>query len=113
MRYMSLWRPGPNANPPTPELYAAMGALIEETRRDGTLILTGGWDPNSACTTVKATKGKITVLDGPYAETKELIAGFAIFQAKTKEEAVTFIRRFLDLVGDGNCEVREFPEDGN
>ncbi|MEP6574409.1 MAG: YciI family protein, partial [Gemmatimonadota bacterium] len=80
MRYMSLWRPGKNANPPTEQLFAEMGQLIGEMSKAGILVSTGGWDPASPFFTVKMSNGKVTVTDGPYAEAKEVVAGFAIIE---------------------------------
>jgi hypothetical protein len=83
-----------------------MNKLISEMSKAGVLIQTGGWDPNSPCTILKSTSGKVTVTDGPYTEAKELIAGFAIFEAKSKDEAIEWGTRFLRIAGDGTSEMR-------
>jgi hypothetical protein len=107
---MTLWRPGKNANPPTEQLFADMGKLIEEMTKAGVLISTGGWDPGSPCTTLKMSGGKMTVTDGPFAEAKEVIAGFAMIEVKSKEEAIQWGTRFLKLAGEGTSEMRELPD---
>ena len=108
MRYMTLWRPGPKSHAMTRQMEEQMGALIGEMTKAGVLVLTGGWDPASPCTVVKAAAdGEVRVIDGPYAETKEVVAGFAIIEVKTKEEAVVWTKRFLKVAGEGSSEVRE------
>jgi hypothetical protein len=106
MVFMSLWRPAKNANPPTEKLMAEMNALIDEMTKAGVLLKTGGWDPTSPCTLLKSSNGQVTVTDGPYAESKELIAGFAIFEVKSKQEAIVWGTRFLNVAGAGLCEMR-------
>ncbi len=107
MRFMTLWRPGPRANPPTEKMMAEMNKLIDEMLKVGVMIQSGGWDPASPCTLFKSADGKVTVTDGPYTETKELIAGFAILEVKSKAEAIEWGRRFLKIAGDGTSEMRE------
>jgi hypothetical protein len=107
MIYMSLWRPAKNANPPTEKMVAEMNALIDEMTKAGVLLKTGGWDPTSPATLLKSENGKVTVTDGPYAESKELIAGFALFEVKSKQEAISWGTRFLGIAGEGLCEMRQ------
>jgi hypothetical protein len=110
MVYMSLWRPTKNANPPTEKMMAAMNALIDEMTKAGVLLKTGGWDPTSPCTLLKNLNGKVTVTDGPYTESKEVIAGFALFEVKSKQEAVAWGARFLAIAGEGACEMRPLAQ---
>jgi hypothetical protein len=106
MRYMGLWRPGKHANN-SERTMAEMGKLIEDWTKAGKLIATGGWPPDIKCATLRNTaKGDITVTDGPYAESKELIGGFALLEADSFEEAVALTRRFVEVAGEGVCEVR-------
>src|SRR2546428_4746607 len=72
--------------PPSPELMAEMGKLIEETTRAGILLATGGLGDKS--THVRSSAGKVTITDGPFTETKELTGGFALVEGKSKEEAL-------------------------
>ena len=105
MRYMCLWRPGKAANPPE-KVMAEMTKFIDETTRSGQLVLTGGWSPQSPATTIRNAGGKISVTDGPYAEAKEMIGGFALLECKSLEEAIELGRRFVQIAGDGTSEIR-------
>jgi hypothetical protein len=95
--------PSKPAAPPTPEVYAAMGKLIEEMTKAGVLVATGGLDPRAI--RIQSSGGKITVTDGPFAEAKEAIVGFALIDAKSKEEAIEYSRRFWKVVGDGEGKI--------
>ncbi len=72
----------------------------------GVLLATDGLQPSSKGSRVRITNGKFTVIDGPFTETKELISGFAIVQAKSKAEAIDLAKRFLKVVGEGEREIR-------
>jgi hypothetical protein len=107
MRFMLLYKPGHEADgPPPPEHMAEMGKFIEEMARAGVLIATDGLQPSSKGARVRISGGKFTVTDGPFTETKELIAGYAIIQVMSKEEAIEQAKRFLKLVGEGESEIR-------
>ena len=112
MRYLALWHPQQNGVPPTQNHHVQMGRLIEEMTKAGVLQDTGGWDPKAPAILVKNSGGKVTVTDGPYAEAKELVAGFAIFQVTSREEAVKWGSRFIEIAGDGVSEMREIPQAG-
>jgi hypothetical protein len=104
---MSLYKPGRESDaPPSEHVIAALGQLIEDMAKAGTLIATDGLQPSSMGARVRIDNGKLTVTDGPFAETKELIGGYAILNAKSKEEAIELTKRFLSLMGEGECEVR-------
>ena len=92
------------ATPPSPELYMEMGKLIQEMSKAGVLLATGGLDPQHA-TRIKSSGGKITVTDGPFAESKEAVVGFALIEAKSREEAIEYSRRFWKVVGDGEGKI--------
>src|SRR2546428_13267110 len=85
--------------PPSPELMAEMGKLIEETTRAGILLATGGLGDKS--THVRSSAGKVTITDGPFTETKELTGGFPLIEAKADAEALHRGHRFRQSVGDG------------
>jgi hypothetical protein len=85
---------------------AAMGKLIEEMAEAGVLLATDGLQPSSKGARVRISGGTFTVTDGPFAETKELIAGYAIIQAQSKPEAIEWAKRFLEVVGEGESEIR-------
>src|SRR2546428_4989245 len=92
--------------PPSPELMAEMGKLIEETTRAGILLATGGLGDKS--THVRSSAGKVTITDGPFTETKELTGGFALIAGKSKEEGLQWAQRLPKIGGDrgvGNQEV--------
>jgi len=71
----------------------------------GVLLATGGLGPNP--TQVISSGGKVTITDGPFAEAKEAVVGFALVEAKSKEEAIEFSRRFWQVAGDGAGEIYE------
>jgi hypothetical protein len=104
---MMMTKNDPNypITPPTPEMYAAMDKLIQEMTRAGVLLATGGLGPNP--TQIKSSGGKITVTDGPFTEAKEAVVGFALVEAKSKEEAIELSRRFWQVAGDGVGEIYE------
>ncbi len=92
--------------PPSPELIAKMGTFIEEVAKAGVLLATDGLQPSAKGKRVRLSQGKVTVIDGPFTESKELIASYALFQVKTMEEAVEWTTRFLNVLGEGECELR-------
>ena len=110
MRFLSIYKTVETNVPPTPEHMAAMGKLIEETMKSGELLATEGCLSSAKGMRVRIADGKVTVTDGPFTESKELIAGFAILQANSKEEALASTKKFLDVVGVGECEVRQLYE---
>lgn len=100
-----------------PGLYDEMGKFIEQYAKAGNFIGGAGLQPLAKGTQVRLRGGKITVVDGPFAESKEIVGGYAIMDFKTKEEALDNARRFMELHlkhipdFDGICEVRPFAED--
>jgi hypothetical protein len=104
MRFL-MYSVDPVQAPPTPEMVAEVGKFTEETKRAGVLLATGGLGPNS--THVRTAGGKVTVLDGPFAEAKELTGGFALVEVKTRDEAIEWARRFRKIVGDGESVIQE------
>lgn len=107
MRFISLFTHEETGTPPTPELIAAMGRLIEEGMKAGWLIGTEGCLPSALGARVRATGGNILVTDGPFVESKEVIGGFAILEAKSKDDAIRLAKEFLAVAGDGECEIRQ------
>ncbi len=99
---------GKAPTPPTPEMFAEMGKFMDELTRKGALIATGGVDPHG--THLKSYDGRITVTDGPYTEAKEAIVSYALIEAKTKEEAIEYSKRFWKIAGDGEGDIYQaFP----
>lgn len=87
-----------------------MGKLIEEAMREGWLLTTEGCLPSALGARVRFSDSKFNVTDGPFTETKELIGGFAIIQAKSKQEAIDLTKRFLREADGGECEIRQLYE---
>jgi hypothetical protein len=111
MRFLCLYKPSkPEGVPPSQQEMAQMGKLIEELTKSGVLLATEGCLPSAKGARVRLSKGKITVTDGPFTEAKELVGGFALIRAKSKDEAVELTKRFLNVAGDGESEIREVFE---
>jgi hypothetical protein len=114
MRYLCVYKPArPEGTPARPDEMARMGQLIDEMTRAGVLLGTEGCAPSSKGVRVRLENGQYKVTDGPFTETKELIAGFALIKVATKQEAVEWTKRFLDTAGDGESEVRLLHEMGD
>lgn len=111
MRFLSIYRPGTDGGaPPTEKEMADMGKLIEDWMRAGTLIDTGGLLPSALGSHVSYDGGKLSVVDGPFTEAKEVIGGYAILEAKSKAHAIELAKEFLKFTGHGKCEVRQMWE---
>ena len=111
MRYLMLFRPADTARmesgtPPSAELMATMGELVQRKFAEGKLLSTEGCAATSKGALVSLTNGKLGITDGPFAEAKEIIGGFALFQLKSKQEAIAEAREFLEIAGDGTVEIR-------
>jgi len=87
-----------------------MGKLIEEGMIAGWLLGTEGCLPSALGARVRISSGKLTVTDGPFTGAKELVGGFALLQANSKQEAVELVKEFLQVVGEGECELRHLYE---
>jgi hypothetical protein len=112
MKFVSIWKPDPSVwtAEPDEKQMAAMGELIGELMSAGVLLDTGGVSDGGSSLRVKLAGGQVTVTDGPFAETKEVVGGFAIFKVNSREEAVALTRRFLAIAGDGMSELHEVSE---
>ena len=98
---------------PEEQLMAAMATYHEELAKAGALLDGSGLQPTSKGWRIKYSGKKNTVIDGPFAETKELIAGYTLIQVKSKEEALEWTKRFPNPAGDGKeaeIEVRQLFE---
>lgn len=107
MRFLSIYKSTESNVPPSPEHLAKLEKLIEESMRSGELLATEGCLPTAFGSRVRIANGQVSVTDGPFAETKEVIGGFAILQASSKEQAIEQARKFLQVMGSGECEVRQ------
>ncbi len=96
--------------PPSKELVEEMGKFMEEASRAGVLLAAEGVHPSSKGARLAFSGGKRTVTDGPFAEAKELIAGFAIIRVNSREEAIDWATRFADVLGDVEIEIRQVVE---
>ena len=107
MRYLSIYKTVETNQPPTLEEMTAMGQLIEESMKSGELLATEGCLPSAKGVRVRLSQGELVVTDGPFTESKEVIGGFAILEASSKEEAIRLAKDFLKVAGDGECELRQ------
>jgi len=89
MRFLSIFKSPEKNTPPSPQEMARMGKLVEDV-----------------------SDGKLKVTDGPFSEAKEVVGGFAIFQVNSKEEALEHVKQFLQVVGVGECELRQLYDAG-
>ena len=105
-----------NAEVPA-SLYEEMGKFIEDATKKGNFVSGAGLQPTSAGTRVRLQGGKISVIDGPFTESKEIVGGYSIIDAKTHEEALDLAKRFMELhrkhwpTFEGECEMRPFEEE--
>ena len=105
MKFLMVTKSIPGAPPPSPEQMAELGRFTAEMVKSGVVLLTGGLIRPSTGIQIRNAGGKISVTDGPYAETKELIDGFAIVEAKSKEDAIAHATRFMSIVGEAEGEI--------
>lgn len=115
MRFMLMVRATKDSESgalPDPEMLAAMGKFNEEMVNAGVMLAGEGLQPSSKGARVRFSGGKRTVVDGPFAETKELIAGFWILQCRSKEEALEWAKRCPQpMPGDCELELRQIFSD--
>ena len=112
MRFLSMVRINENSGlVPSEQLMNDMGKLIDEMTREGVLISTAGLRPTKESVRVRLRGGKLSTVDGPFVETKDVVGGFAILEAGSMNEAIELTKRFLRVHGDEwqvECEVRRF-----
>jgi hypothetical protein len=119
MRFMMMVKTAESNGAPPKELMDAMAKLTEDANKTGTMITSGGLAPMSMSTRVRLSRGQITTTDGPFTEAKEVVGGYAIFELKSKEEALEGAQRFMELHKkhwpgwEGETEIRQIfgPED--
>jgi hypothetical protein len=113
MRFMTMVKSVENTGRPPQALMDAIAKLAEEGTRAGVLVETGGLLPSAMGARVRVSAGKLTVTDGPYAEAKEVIGGYAVFDVQSKDEAVKLGTQFMELHKkywpgwEGECEIRQ------
>jgi hypothetical protein len=115
MRYLSILK-GNKATEgyvPSKEDAARMGALIEQAMKDGWLLATEGLQPSAKASLIRVAAGKTTIIDGPFTESKELIASYALLKVGSKQEAIEHCQEFLNYVGGGEIELWQLYEDSD
>jgi hypothetical protein len=110
MRFLSIYKTVERGVPPTQEEMTKMGKLVEDGMKAGFLLGTEGCLPSATGARVRLSNGKVTVTDGPFVESKEVVGGFAILKANSKEEAIQLTKDFLSAAGEGECELRQLYE---
>jgi hypothetical protein len=108
MQFITFYTPNPSAHqgPPSKEYMEQMNKLIEESMKSGELVATGGLTPIQQGVRVVQASGNVTITDGPYIESTEIIGGFAILELPSKEAAIESSKRFLKIAGDGQVTIR-------
>lgn len=120
MRYLTFIRHPESyrESPPPPALMEAMAGFIEKSSKEGTLVDTGGLLPSKEGFRLRLAGGKISVIDGPFSEAKEVIGGWAILETHSRAEALRIATEFMELHNkhwsgfEGECEVRPMFDPG-
>ena len=109
MRFLGYTLADPTIPIPEPdqEMYTKMGELVADATKAGVLLATGGVGPVEEAIKVRYADGEFTVLDGPFAEAKELVGGWALMEVRDKAEAIEWTKRFLSIAGEGESTLRE------
>ena len=116
MRFMIVVKSAENACPPPKALMAAIAKLGQEAMQAGVMVETGGLLPSAMGARVRLSAGNLTVADGPFTETKELIGGYAVYDVKSKQAAIDWTSRFMGLhrehwpSWEGEAEIRQIFE---
>ena len=109
MKFLSVVRVAETGQKPSERLMNEMGKLIEEMTKKGALVRTAGLRPTKEGFRMRSNHGKLSMTEGPFTETKEVIGGYAILEAPSMKEAIALTERFLAVHGDEwnvECEVR-------
>ena len=111
MRFISIFTHEPSNRGPTPDEMAAMGKLVEEGMKAGWLVATEGVSFGTTGLRVHRSRdGKVSVTDGPFAEAKEVLGGYALMKAASRDEILELTRKFLGVAGQGTCEIYQLYE---
>lgn len=115
MRYMGLLKGSKESEAyvPSQEDAARMGEFIEEAKNAGWLLATDGLHPSAKAARINLAGGTRTITDGPFTESKELIASYALLQVSSREEAVERTSHFLELIGGGEVELWQVYEESD
>jgi hypothetical protein len=112
MKFLMTYTQRADAPPPTPEHMAAIGAFTEKNVKAGIVVMTGGLVRPTRGIQLTCEHGKVSVTDGPFAETKELIDGFALVEVGSRDEAIRVASEFMQLAGDGAGEILQVFDAG-
>jgi hypothetical protein len=112
MKFLMTYQQRTDLPPPTQEKMAAIGAFTQKMMANGTVVMTGGLVRPSKGIQIRCEAGKVSVTDGPFAESKELIDGFALVEASSKQEAIRVASEFMQLAGDGTGEILQVFDPG-
>jgi hypothetical protein len=113
MRFMTMVKSAETSGPPPRALMDAIAKLGEEGAKAGVMVEVGGLLPSAMGARVRVSGGRLTVTDGPFAEAKEVVGGYAVYEVKSRDEAVEWTRRFMELHREhwkgweGETEIRQ------
>ena len=113
MKFMTIVKSSENIGPAPQAMSDAVAQAMAEGFKSGRIVEAGGLMRSEAGAKVRLSGGKITITDGPFTEAKEVIGGLAILQANSKEEAIELVKEFLQVAGDGECELRQLYDAGS
>jgi hypothetical protein len=105
MKFLMTYEQTKQSAPATPAKMAEIAKFSQEMAKAGVLLMTGGLQRPTKGTHLKLAAGDFSMTDGPFAETKELIDGFALIEASTREQAIDVAKRFMLIAGDGTSEI--------
>jgi hypothetical protein len=119
MRFMMIVKTSESSGRPPQALMDAIDKLGQEANKAGTMVASGGLAPTAVSTRIRLSRGQLSKIDGPFTEAKEVIGGYAIFDLKSKEEAIEGAQRFMELHKkywpgwEGETEIRQIfgPEE--
>jgi hypothetical protein len=113
MRFMTMVKSSETSGPPPKALMDAIAKLGEEGFKAGVMVEVGGLLPSATGARVRVSGGKLTVTDGPFTEAKEIVGGYAVYEVKSRDEAIELTRRFMELHREhwkgweGETEIRQ------
>ena len=113
MKFLSIYKHAERNTPPSPEEMAKMGKMVEDWMKAGKLLSTEGCMPTSTGAQLRIANGQTIVKDGPFTEAKEVVGGFAILRADSKQQAIEYVKEFLQVMGEGECELRQLYDAGD
>jgi hypothetical protein len=109
MRYLVMVKHSENGTPPPQVLLDALAINRQEARQAGALVEVGGLYPSALGSRIRLTRGALTVTDGPFIETRELVGGYSVYEVKSKQDAIEWTCRFMRLIAEhwptGECEA--------